>query len=111
MNVDLAMYHRETDTPFVARTSNLNEELGMVTTVLSDKTGTLTQNTMEFFKVSIGGIAYGEGMTEVERTLARRSGQNVGAQQNRQPNVGDSPFRKQILLSHCFPRRLSPLTR
>lgn len=37
---DRAMYHPETDTPAVARTSNLNEELGMVTTILSDKVGT-----------------------------------------------------------------------
>ena len=27
---DLRMYHAETDTPAVARTSNLNEDLGMV---------------------------------------------------------------------------------
>jgi hypothetical protein len=34
---DRSMYHEETDTPAVARTSNLNEELGMVNTILSDK--------------------------------------------------------------------------
>ncbi len=37
---DRSMYHAETDTPAVARTSNLNEELGMVNTILSDKVGT-----------------------------------------------------------------------
>ena len=41
INRDQAMYHEETDTPALARTSNLNEELGMVNTILSDKTGTL----------------------------------------------------------------------
>lgn len=40
INRDRAMYHKETDTPALARTSNLNEELGMVNTILSDKTGT-----------------------------------------------------------------------
>jgi phospholipid-transporting ATPase len=39
INQDKALYHAETDTPMRARTSNLNEELGMVHTVLSDKTG------------------------------------------------------------------------
>lgn len=39
INRDQTMYHEETDTPALARTSNLNEELGMVNTILSDKTG------------------------------------------------------------------------
>ena len=39
INQDRSMYHRGTDTPAQARTSNLNEELGMINTILSDKTG------------------------------------------------------------------------
>ena len=39
IKADRAMYHAESDTPAQARTSNLNEELGMVKTILSDKTG------------------------------------------------------------------------
>lgn len=30
INMDLDMYHEDSDTPALARTSNLNEELGMV---------------------------------------------------------------------------------
>nr|POF25808.1 putative phospholipid-transporting atpase 12 [Quercus suber] len=41
------MYYEEADKPACARTSNLNEELGQVDTILSDKTGTLTSNSME----------------------------------------------------------------
>jgi len=74
---DREMYHKETDTPALARTSNLNEELGMVTYVLSDKTGTLTRNVMEFFKASIGGVSYGAGITEVERSNAERKGETL----------------------------------
>ncbi|CAN7026336.1 hypothetical protein IGI04_024900 [Brassica rapa subsp. trilocularis] len=74
INRDIHMYYEETDKPAQARTSNLNEELGMVDTILSDKTGTLTCNSMEFIKCSIAGTAYGRGITEVERAMAVRSG-------------------------------------
>ena len=72
INLDRDMYHAETDTPALARTSNLNEELGMVNTILSDKTGTLTRNVMEFFKCSIAGVPYGAGITEIEKANALR---------------------------------------
>ncbi|CAH2045126.1 unnamed protein product [Thlaspi arvense] len=77
INQDQEMYHEETDRPARARTSNLNEELGQVDTILSDKTGTLTCNSMEFVKCSIAGTAYGRGMTEVEMALRKRKGMMI----------------------------------
>jgi phospholipid-transporting ATPase len=58
INMDIEMYHEESNTPAMARTSNLNEELGMVKYVFTDKTGTLTRNVMEFKKCSIAGQVY-----------------------------------------------------
>ncbi|GMI86057.1 Aminophospholipid ATPase 4 [Hibiscus trionum] len=66
INQDIHMYDEETGIPAQARTSNLNEELGQVDTILSDKTGTLTCNQMDFLKCSIAGIAYGLSTNAVE---------------------------------------------
>ncbi|CAN6299458.1 unnamed protein product [Urochloa humidicola] len=78
INNDLHMYHAESDTPALARTSNLNEELGQVEYIFSDKTGTLTRNLMEFFKCSIDGQMYGTGITEIEKGGAERAGIRIG---------------------------------
>ena len=51
-----------------AQSSNLNEELGQVAYVFSDKTGTLTRNVMEFKKMSIGDHIYGTGV-DMEQSL------------------------------------------
>ncbi|KAJ0677913.1 putative P-type phospholipid transporter [Helianthus annuus] len=74
INNDIHMYYEEADKPAHARTSNLTEELGQINTILSDKTGTLTCNSMEFIKCSIAGTAYGRGVTEVEKAMAKRMG-------------------------------------
>ncbi|XVF25161.1 hypothetical protein REPUB_Repub13aG0189600 [Reevesia pubescens] len=72
INQDIQMYDEETGNTAQARTSNLNEELGQVDTILSDKTGTLTCNQMDFLKCSIAGTAYGVNSSEVELAAAQQ---------------------------------------
>ncbi|KAJ8073629.1 putative aminophospholipid-translocase [Marasmius tenuissimus] len=55
----------------IVRTSTLPEELGRITYLLSDKTGTLTQNEMEMRKLHMGTMSYGfDSMDEVAHQLA-----------------------------------------
>uniref|UniRef100_A0A8C7FCD9 Phospholipid-transporting ATPase n=1 Tax=Oncorhynchus kisutch TaxID=8019 RepID=A0A8C7FCD9_ONCKI len=58
INWDLQMYYQEKDTPAKARTTTLNEQLGQIEYVFSDKTGTLTQNIMAFKKCTIAGRTF-----------------------------------------------------
>ncbi|XP_060085914.1 phospholipid-transporting ATPase ID-like [Ylistrum balloti] len=60
INWDVKMYYKKVDTPARARTTTLNEELGQIEYIFSDKTGTLTQNIMTFNKCSIDGKSYGD---------------------------------------------------
>lgn len=60
INSDVRMFFKEDGKFGNCRNSDLIEELGQVEFVFSDKTGTLTQNKMEFKKTSINGEVHGE---------------------------------------------------
>uniref|UniRef100_A0A8D0HHX0 Phospholipid-transporting ATPase n=1 Tax=Sphenodon punctatus TaxID=8508 RepID=A0A8D0HHX0_SPHPU len=59
INWDVEMYYPAKDMPAKARSTSLNDQLGQIEYVFSDKTGTLTQNIMTFKKCCINGAIYG----------------------------------------------------
>ncbi|CAF0838805.1 unnamed protein product [Rotaria sp. Silwood1] len=61
---DINMYYERYNVCAQVRTTTLNEELGQIEYIFSDKTGTLTQNIMTFKKCSIGGKLYGYVMDD-----------------------------------------------
>ena len=85
------------DHPCLPKTWNISDDLGQIEYVFSDKTGTLTQNVMEFQKCGVAGIAYGEGITEAMLGAAKREGRDTSAFEPAQ-NVGHLTQRKQMMI-------------
>lgn len=71
MEWDLQLYDESNDQPCIVNTSNLNEELGQINILFSDKTGTLTKNEMIFQQCSIAGkkFKYKKTRLQEERSL------------------------------------------
>ncbi|KAI1434800.1 phospholipid-translocating P-type ATPase domain-containing protein [Xylaria sp. CBS 124048] len=74
---DVEMYYEPIDSPCVPKSWNISDDVGQIEYIFSDKTGTLTQNVMEFKKVTINGQPYGEAYTEAQAGMRKRLGIDV----------------------------------
>lgn len=61
------MYDEKTDQPAKVNSTDLNEDLGQIEYLFSDKTGTLTENEMVFKCFSLDGIVYEEQNGKIVR--------------------------------------------
>ncbi|KAF6811206.1 phospholipid-transporting atpase [Colletotrichum sojae] len=55
---DVEMYHRDTDTPAGVNNTNNLDDLGQISYVFSDKTGTVTENIMKLRRINIAGTSW-----------------------------------------------------
>ncbi|TDL27061.1 phospholipid-translocating P-type ATPase, partial [Rickenella mellea] len=107
----------------IVRTSTLPEELGRIEYLLSDKTGTLTQNEMEMKKLHMGTMSYGfDSMDEVAHQLAtafgmsaeqahmRRGSTSTGAQLATRGRRDMSSRVKDVVLSLALCHNVTPVT-
>lgn len=93
------MYYEPLDHPCLPKTWNISDDLGQIEYVFSDKTGTLTQNVMEFQKCAVDGIAYGEGITEAMLGAAKREGRDTSAF-DPALNLGHLTAQKQLMIDN-----------
>lgn len=77
---DVMLYNAKLDYPCTPKTWNISDDLGQIEYIFSDKTGTLTQNVMEFKKCTINGVPYGRAYTEALAGLRKRQGIDVEAE-------------------------------
>ncbi|RXI01583.1 hypothetical protein DVH24_014932 [Malus domestica] len=61
---DRHMFDSSSGSRFQCRSLNINEDLGQIRYIFSDKTGTLTENKMEFRRASIFGRSFGTSLQE-----------------------------------------------
>ncbi|KAI8873054.1 phospholipid-translocating P-type ATPase, partial [Ramicandelaber brevisporus] len=79
---DINMYYAPLDRRCIPRSWGLSDDLGQVEYIFSDKTGTLTQNIMEFRQCSIRGSVYGEVFFEAEQLEAEAESRKLSSINN-----------------------------
>ncbi|CAN3374890.1 hypothetical protein DIURU_002597 [Diutina rugosa] len=83
IHVDNKMYYQPLDFACVPKSWSISDDLGQIEYIFSDKTGTLTQNVMEFKKCTIAGKSYGLAYTEAKQGMDRRAGVDIVTEADR----------------------------
>jgi len=82
INWDTSLYHAPINKATHCNSSTIHEDLGLIDYVFSDKTGTLTQNKMEFRYALLSNQAeFGSRETEIAKAVAQRNKELLQRQQ------------------------------
>ncbi|KAF7592101.1 hypothetical protein BBP40_000706 [Aspergillus hancockii] len=76
---DVFMYYDKLQISCIPKSWNISDDVGQIEYIFSDKTGTLTQNVMDFKKCTVNGVPYGEAFTEAQIGMVRREGGDADA--------------------------------
>ncbi|KAJ1736216.1 hypothetical protein LPJ72_001529 [Coemansia sp. Benny D160-2] len=93
---DINMYYAPTDQRCAARNWNISDDLGQVSYIFSDKTGTLTRNVMDFRMCSINGKIYGKQLPGDELDVVKGRIAQEEVDRNNPPEGGVNPFFSEI---------------
>lgn len=87
---DQDMYDPHSDTPATVSNTGISEDLGRVEFILTDKTGTLTENVMTLAALSVGGTLYGKGHLREEHVRIPRVSLRQAHEERDRSDVDDA---------------------